>query len=149
MQRDTQPPASRQVPIAIVSGQLPALKRRSSWTNCSGNGGAHRSPYGASVTVPFGLWETGPKGRSAGRLGFAVFGLGTSTARSPLRAHAVPIALILSSIYLDEMADESVTGDYFATLMTVGEVTRGRIEAVVQNLVEAGDLGREQFEGLG
>ena len=36
--------------------------------------------------------------------------------------------------------------EYFAALMTAGEVTRERAEAIVRDLIEAGDLQREQFE---
>ena len=36
--------------------------------------------------------------------------------------------------------------EYLAAGMTIGEVTRERAEAIVRDLVEAGDLQREQFE---
>ncbi len=36
--------------------------------------------------------------------------------------------------------------EYLAAGMTIGEVTRERAEAIVRDLIEAGDLRREQFE---
>ncbi len=44
------------------------------------------------------------------------------------------------------MAEDSVMREYLAAGMTIGEVTRERAEAIVRDLIDAGDLRREQFE---
>ena len=57
-----------------------------------------------------------------------------------------PIALVPSVIYGREVAEDSLMREYLAAGMTIGEVTRERAEAIVRDLIEAGDLRREQFE---
>ena len=44
------------------------------------------------------------------------------------------------------MAEDTLMREYLAAGMTIGEVTRERAEAIVRDLIEAGDLRREQFE---